>query len=115
MSPAARGQGDRGSTTAEVAVALPAVVVVLAACLGGLGLAGAQLRAQDAAADAARMLGRGEPEAAAGQLVARSVPGGALSVSRPDDLVCATVAVEHRLMLVPLRVEGSSCALAGGR
>lgn len=115
MSSPARGRGDRGSTTAEVAVALPAVVIVLAACLGGLGLASTQLRAQDAAADAARLLGRGEPEAAAGQLVARSVRGGTLSVSRPDDLVCATVVVEQRLLMVPLRVEGSSCALAGGR
>ncbi len=114
MSPAARGIDDRGSTTAEVAVALPAVVVVLAACLGGLGLASAQLRAQDAAADAARLLGRGEPEVAAEQLVTRSVPGGELVVTRPDDLVCATVRVVQRVLLVPLRVAGSSCALVGG-
>ena len=51
---------DRGAVTAEVAVTLPVVVLVLAACLGSLGLATAQLRAQDAAADAARLLGRGE-------------------------------------------------------
>lgn len=106
---------DRGSVTAEIAVALPAVVVVLAACLGGLGLASAQVRAQDSAADAARLLGRGEPLAAAEQLVARSVTGADLVISRPAGLVCASVVVERRLLLVPLRVAGSSCALDGGR
>ena len=106
---------DRGSVTAEIAVGLPAVVLVLAACLGGLGLATAQLRAQDAAADAARLLGRGEPVAAAEQLVARSFAAADLVVTRPTDLVCASVVVEQRLLLVPLRVAGSSCALADGR
>ncbi len=115
MAPAPRRHvDDRGSVTAEIAVALPAVIVVLAACLGGLGLASAQLRAQDAAADAARLLGRGEPLAAAEQLVARSVAGAALVISRPSGLVCASVVVEQRLLLVPLRVAGSSCALDGG-
>ena len=110
-----RHDGVRGSVTAEIAVALPAVVVVLAACLGGLGLASAQLRAQDAAADAARLLGRGETLGAAEQLVARSVAGADLVISRPAGLVCASVVVEQRLLLVPLRVAGSSCALDGGR
>ena len=107
--------GDRGSVTAEIAVALPAVIVVLAACLGGLGLASAQLRAQDSAADAARLLGRGDAVAAAEQLVARSIPGARLEVSRPAGLVCTSVVVEQRLLLVPVRVAGSSCALDGGR
>ncbi len=111
----ARRRDDRGSVTAEIAVGLPAVVVVLAACLGGLGLATAQLRAQDTAADAARMLGRGESVAAAEQLVARSLAATELIISRPAGLVCATVVVEQRLLLVPVRVSGASCALADGR
>lgn len=106
---------DRGSITAEIAVGLPAVIVVLAACLGGLSLATAQLRAQDVAADAARLLGRGEPVAAAARLVTRSVAGAELDITRPADLVCIRVIVEQRLLLVPLRVAGSSCALADGR
>ncbi|WP_439565669.1 TadE family type IV pilus minor pilin [Microcella sp.] len=117
MTPRSRSCGldDRGSVTAEIVVTLPAVVMVLVACLGGLGLASSQLRAQDSAADAARVLGRGDAVAIAEQLVARSVPGAALVISRPQALVCATVVVEQRLLLVPLRVEGASCALDGGR
>ena len=106
---------DRGSATAEIAVGLPAVVLVLAACLGSLGLGTAQVRAQDAAADAARLLGRGETLAAAQRHVDRSVPGARLAVDYPDDLVCTTVSVERPVLLVPVRVSGSSCALDGGR
>lgn len=111
----APARGDRGSATAEIAVALPAVIIVLAACLGGLGLASTQLRAQDSAADAARLLGRGDSVATAEQLVARSVPGADLVLSRPAGLVCASVVVEQRVLLVPVRVAGASCALDGGR
>jgi Flp pilus assembly protein TadG len=105
---------ERGAVTAELAVGLPVVVLVLGACLGGLGIATAQLRAHDAAADAARLLGRGEPLARAEALVARTAPGGRLTIARADELVCATVTVEQRLLLVPIAVAGSSCALDAG-
>lgn len=101
--------------TAEVAVALPAVVLVLAACLGALGLAATHLRAHDAAADAARLLGRGETVGVAQQHVSRTAPGSRLAVSRPADLVCATVRVEQRVLLIPVELTASSCALDGGR
>lgn len=109
------GDRERGAVTAEVAVALPIVVLVLAACLGGLGLAAAHLRAQDAAADAARLLGRGESNSTAQQHVSRVAPGAQLSLSRPNGLVCATVQLEQRVMLVPVVLTASSCALDGGR
>lgn len=105
---------DRGTVTAEVAVTLPVVVIVLAACLGGLSLAAAQVRAHDAAADAARLLGRGESSANAQLYVSRALAGATLSISRPTQLVCATVRVEQRLLLVPITLTASSCALEGG-
>jgi len=54
-------RGDRGAVTAETAIAIPAVVLVLVASLQGVGAATVLLRAQDAAADAARSLARGDP------------------------------------------------------
>jgi len=107
--------GDRGSVTAELAVGLPVVVLVLAACLGGLGLATAQLRAADAAADAARLLSRGEPIDVAQRHLERALPGSTLFVSRPAGLVCVRIVVEQRLLAVPVSVTSSSCALDGGR
>lgn len=106
---------DRGAVTAEVAVALPAVVLVLAACLGGLGLSTAHLRAQDAAADVARLLGRGESTAVAQQHLSGAAPGARLAISRPAGLVCASVRVEQRVLLFPVELTASACALDGGR
>lgn len=106
---------DRGAVTAEVAVSIPAVVLVLTVSLGGLSLATTQLRAQDAAADAARLLGRGETELVAQQHVARLVTGARLAVSRSSSLVCVRVEVEQLILAVPIAVAGTSCALEGGR
>jgi hypothetical protein len=106
---------DRGAVTAEVAVTLPAVVIVLAACLNGLGLAALHVKTHVAAADTARLLGRGESSGVAQQHVNRTVAGAALSVSHPTDLVCAHLRVEQRLLLIPIVLTASSCALDGGR
>ena len=56
----ARFGGDRGSVAAELAFALPAVVLALLLGAGALGAAARQVSLQDAAADAARLLGRGK-------------------------------------------------------
>lgn len=68
---------DRGSVTAETALALPVLLVVLAMALWVLACVHAQLRCTDAAGTAARAAARGEPaEAVAG--VGRAVgPTGA--------------------------------------
>ncbi|NLF03414.1 MAG: TadE family protein [Actinomycetales bacterium] len=66
VPPAREGLGrrDEGSVTAELAVALPAVVVVLLLVLG-LGTASmAQVRAVDAARTAARLAAIGDDDAA---------------------------------------------------
>jgi len=101
---------ERGGVTAEFAVALPAVVMVLACCLSGMQVAGQQLRLQDAAAVAARSLARGDsPDHA----VSRLAPGGTISRSEDGDLVCATVSVGSVVFGLPLSAR--SCALGGGR
>jgi len=99
--------------TAEVAVALPVVVLVLVGCLGGLLAATELARLQDAAADAARLLGRGESSVA--QHVERALPGASVTVERPAGLVCAHVQGERRILGIPLPLRASSCALDGGR
>lgn len=104
--------GERGSVTAELVVALPAVALVLALCLGGVRLGMHAMGAQDAAAVAARSLARGEPESAAAARSARVAPGAALSISRRDGLVCVTATVTG-VTALPLPVSGSACALEG--
>ena len=53
--------GDQGMVTAETAVLLPVLVVVLAAAVFVLACVAAQLKCVDAARSAARVAARGEP------------------------------------------------------
>jgi hypothetical protein len=110
-------EAERGSVTAEFAVAMPAVLLVLATALGGVQLAGLQLRLQDASADAARGLGRGDSSAQVEQILGRQVPGATVTVTKPGDVVCArlTAAPEWPTALVGIRVEAMSCALDDAR
>ena len=109
-----RHLGDRGSVAAELALALPAVVLVLLLGVGGLGAAGRQVALQDASADAARLLGRGESAGRAQQSVSQ-VDGATMSSSQSGDLICVTASLDAHvgsLIRIPLRAR--SCALAGG-
>lgn len=103
---------DRGSVTAEFAVALPAVILVLAACLTGMQAVGQQLRLADATAHAARSLARGESADVAAARAAREVPGASITQSTDGDLTCVTGSAPAALGLT---VTASSCALSGGR
>lgn len=101
---------ERGGVTAEFAVALPAVVLVLACCLSGIAVAGQQLRLQDAAALAARTLGRGgDPQAVASRLV----PGAEVSPNAEGDLACVTLTSSAAGL--PITLTARSCALDAGR
>ena len=53
---------ERGTATAELAVALPSLVLVLAVALAAVDLGLAQVRCVDAARLGARLLARGEPQ-----------------------------------------------------
>ena len=100
--------GDRGSVTAEFAIALPAAVLVLAFGAVILAACGHQVRLQDAAADAARLAGRGETERGTA-LVADA--GGTASVSREDELVCVTATAWAGAPLIGVVLRARSCAL----
>ncbi|TDN92110.1 TadE family type IV pilus minor pilin [Microbacterium sp. BK668] len=104
--------GERGSVVAEFAVALPAVALVLLFGLGALSAGARQVRLQDAAADAARLVARGEPDAAAGAVVSRAVPGATAAVHPAGDLVCVTATASAGV--AALELSATSCALGGG-
>ena len=106
--------GDAGSTTAEFAIALPAVILVLVACLSGVQIAGQQLRMQDAAAVAARAAARGDSTNIAGRLL----PGAKVDVHVDGDVICVTVRMTSSQKvgaLLGLELRASSCAVGGGR
>jgi Flp pilus assembly protein TadG len=84
--------------TAELAVALPALVVVMIAALYGVALVTAQLRCTDAAAVAARLAARGESTATVRSTALAAAPSGArLGVAESATTVTATVTVRVSL------------------
>ncbi|GIH70254.1 hypothetical protein Mth01_25070 [Sphaerimonospora thailandensis] len=77
------GPRERGSVTAETAVALPALVLVLAAVLWAVTVVDARLRCVDAARAGARAAARGEALNAVRETVLRSAPAGSRVVVVP--------------------------------
>lgn len=91
-------RGERGMATAEFAVVLPAVVLVLALSWGAMGLAWDQIRCVDAARAGARAAARGDSPGAVMLVAGRAAPSGALvSVEPRGDLVQVSVVSRPRV------------------
>ena len=89
MSAAGR---DRGMVTAELAVAIPVVVLVLAICAAGIAAGIDQIRCIDAARAAARSAARGDPAAQSRELALKAAPRGAgVEISRGSGVVRVVV------------------------
>ena len=100
--------------TAETAVVLPVLLLVLAGAVAAVTAVGGQLRCVDAAREAARAAARGEPVAVVEAVVARAAPDGATStVSRGAEDVAVTVTVTIAPVgALPLRFTVSATAVA---
>jgi len=101
--------------TAEFAVVLPAIVLVLALSLGALGLALDQIRCVDAARAGARAASRGDSRGAVILVTRRAAPSEALvSIDTSGDFVRVSVVSEPRVAgsLLPAWLRASSTASA---
>ena len=105
---------ERGSVAAEFAVVVPAAMLLVLLAVAALAAAGTQIRLEHAAAQAARLVARGEDPGRAAAAVQAAAGGAVLDVRSEADLTCAIVTADHaiRLPLPSLRAE--SCALSGG-
>lgn len=93
-----RTESDRGTATAELAVALPSLVLLAALGVWSVLAVAAHLRCVDAAGVGARALARGESAGAVTAAVSRIAPSGALvHLERGDDLVVVEVRADVRL------------------
>jgi Flp pilus assembly protein TadG len=97
--------------TAEFAVIMPAVLVCLGLCVGAIHIAAQQVRLVDAAAVAARLLGRGDDPSA----VVASSGAQEFHSSTVDGLVCVSLAVTHSIAGIRsfgIPSEARACAVA---
>jgi len=93
-----RPRSVRGSVTAETALVLPAVIIMMGVVLAVGAVVGAQIRCVDAARAAARLAARGEDAARVRAAARDKAPaGGRVVVSIRDGL--ASVAVEAAVSL----------------
>lgn len=92
---------------------VPAVVLVLAGCLGAIEVVVQQARLTDAAADGARSLARGGGGSVATAHVVEAVGPAAVSTSSAADFVCVTVrqTASGPAAVTGLSVVGHGCAL----
>ena len=88
---------DSGMVTAELAAALPILMILVGVALAAVSVAGQRVRTADAAREAARAAARGD-SVAARRLAAEAAPSAAVTISRSGDRVVAQV----RLALHPM-------------
>jgi Flp pilus assembly protein TadG len=102
---------ERGTVTAEFAVALPALLLVLAACLGALRLGAEQVRVVDAAALAARSAARGDDPAFSARLAQSAGADGIATSRTAGGLVCVVARRVTPVLGLALPLAARSCAL----
>ena len=106
-----KSPAEEGVITAEFAVALPAVTVVLALCLGAASTGVAQLKVEESARTAARAAARGDSEAQIRSAVSRIDPAQSVQISvSPDSTVGAG---EGRARQVHVRVSRPAPGVIG--
>lgn len=108
-----KSPAEEGVITAEFAVALPAVTVVLALCLGAASTGVAQLKVEESARTAARAAARGDSEAQIRSAVSRIDPAQSVQISVSPDDVAAAEAGEGRARQVHVRVSRPAPGVIG--
>lgn len=100
--------------TAEFVVAMPALCIVLLACLTSVQLVTLQLRLTDAAADGALLLARSADSAAVERQLTGSLGPIVFEAGRRGDFVCVTVTSTRAIPVLAWfapTVVGTGCAL----
>lgn len=112
-----RRRKEHGAVTAELAVSLPAVVLLIAAALTGASAGVTQLRLEEAARAAARELMRGDSGAA--ETAARRIAGSDADISISAEgewqrVQVASSVAAPLLELLPVRLSADAMAFPEG-
>ncbi|WP_326502798.1 TadE family type IV pilus minor pilin [Rothia nasimurium] len=91
MQTLAATEDERGSSTAEFAVILPALVFVLALVLGAAATGIVQLKLEEGARLGARAAARGETAETVTRIVQEIDPAAIVTLAQDDDMTVVTV------------------------
>lgn len=104
-----------GTVTAELAMALPSVVLIVSICVAGFGLQVERLKLVTLAASAARALGRGETESSIAAILKTADERAVLRVEVLEDLICANLKRYFEVVgLKSLEISERQCARKAG-
>lgn len=112
---------EQGSVTAEFAVTVPAVVLIVLLTVATLAASSRQIRLEQATAQAARLAARGEDDARVRAALLTVGGAATVEIAATGDLVCAHARAPAPvpLPLPPLRAEACAAAApvdeTGGR
>lgn len=98
---ARRVRGESGMVTAELATALPVLVLLAFVAVAAVGVGQARVRCADAAREAARTIARGDPDAAP-RLVRAAAGHGAIVFNAGWGSASGDTTVTVRLRLLPV-------------
>lgn len=104
---------DRGAITAEFAIVLPTVFLLLAFSMTTLTAQFERTRLVSVAAGLARAVARGEPESQVRELYATQLRGSTVTFSTEGLLLCAKVVRDLNLLglpNLPLRLADRECS-----
>ena len=106
---------DTGAVTAEFAVAMPAVLVILVFSVGLIASQIQDLRLQQVASVVARALGRGEPDRSVKAWLKTNAPDAVFSTANRDGVFCATLKQRLRvgISLPSFDLQEKSCVWVG--
>lgn len=100
---------DRGAVTAEFAILLPVLVVVVGFCVGAIALSAHRVSLTSAAAEIARLEARGDSGSAAARI--SSLGGVSIERTNSDHLLCVTLHSQPADgVLSVLRLSARGCA-----
>ncbi|WP_205879402.1 TadE family protein [Leucobacter triazinivorans] len=112
---ASRLGDDRGSVTAEFAIVMPAVLVVLGLAIGGILISAHRIALVSLAAQVARLEARGDADLARSALEAWNGSSVEVDRSRQGGLHCVTLRSHPgEGLLAGIRVETLACAAVSG-
>ena len=117
-SPLAVAKKDSGSVTAELVLALPAVVMIVALALGAMSVQLQRMEMVSAASTIARAIARGEPLEIVDALVAELGERVGFEIQEELGVVCVVLRSEIGILsidLTGLELIESQCAKAQGQ
>ena len=108
---------ETGTVTAELVLALPAVLLVVTLAIAGMGLQVEKMKLVGAASAIARSIARAESIAATDTLYRQLSPTAVMEITEPEGLVCVELAKASLLPglgLELIQLKEKQCARASG-